>query len=80
MNFTTLIQKMKFRRPLSQATAYNRRNVFMFTLPVSEGREGETWELSNKIILFLPPHDFSLSPTLLLYFLPLSLCLQSSYG
>jgi hypothetical protein len=40
-------------RALAQATFYNRHNVFTFTLPLSEGREGETWEPSNNMVLFL---------------------------
>jgi hypothetical protein len=38
---------------MSQATASNHSNVFTSTLPLSEGREGEAWEPSDKTMLFL---------------------------
>jgi hypothetical protein len=54
-NYTsTLIQEIKIPRPLPQATAYNHPNILILTLPLSDGRAGEAWELSNKIMLFLP--------------------------
>jgi hypothetical protein len=52
---------------MSQATACNNHNDFTFILVLTEGREGEVWELSNKMMPFLPPHKKSLS--LSLYFL-----------
>jgi hypothetical protein len=55
--YLMLVQKPKIPRPLSQATASNRPNVFTFTPPLSKGRAGEASELSNKIMLFLPPHN-----------------------
>jgi hypothetical protein len=41
---STLIHKPKIRRPLSQATAHNHRNVFTLTLALSAGRAGETFQ------------------------------------
>jgi hypothetical protein len=59
---------------LSQATACNDSNAFTFTLPLPEGRSGDAWKSSNKKMIFLYLYrDFSLSPTLLLYFQPPSL-------
>jgi hypothetical protein len=42
---------------MSQATAYNHHNVFIFILVLTGGREGEAWEISYKIIHFLLPHN-----------------------
>jgi hypothetical protein len=47
--------KSKFRGPLSQATTSNNSNVFTFTLLLSEGRAGEAWEPSYKMMLFPLP-------------------------
>jgi hypothetical protein len=61
------IQKTKIPRALSQATASDRHNVFTFTRPLSEGRAGEAWEPSDKMMLspanhsLLPPTPISLS-------------------
>jgi hypothetical protein len=44
--------KSKFRGPLSQATASKHSNAFTFTLLLSEGRAGEAWEPSYKMMLF----------------------------
>jgi hypothetical protein len=41
---TTLIQKIKIPRPLSQATSSNHPNAFTFTLHLSQRRAGEAWE------------------------------------
>jgi hypothetical protein len=46
---------MKSSRPLSTAAAYNHHRVFIFTLPVSEGRTGEAWEPCNKKTPSLSP-------------------------
>jgi hypothetical protein len=64
---STLIQKIKIPRPLSQVSASNRSNIFTFTLISSEGRAGETWEPSNKSMLFIPPH-IEVSPALQMTF------------
>jgi hypothetical protein len=48
---STLTQKHKIPGPLSQATVSNHPNVFTFTLPLSEEREGESLEPSNKMKL-----------------------------
>jgi hypothetical protein len=54
----SLIEIVRIQRPLSQATASNRPNVFTFTLPLSEGRMCGAWEPSNEMMSFLPPsHD-----------------------
>jgi hypothetical protein len=45
---STLIQKIKI--PQAQS---NYRIVFTFSLPLSEGRAGEAWEPSNKMMI--PP-------------------------
>jgi hypothetical protein len=37
---STLTQKLKTPRALSQATASNRHKIFTFTLPLSEGGAG----------------------------------------
>jgi hypothetical protein len=67
-----------------EATFYY-RNVFTFTLFLSEGRAGVAWEPSHKITLFLPlwkiksltSHlDFLFTSTLHLSFLSLSLSLS----
>jgi transcription termination factor Rho len=42
-----LIQKTKILRPLSQATAHNHPNVFIFVLLLPEGQAGEAWEPSK---------------------------------
>jgi hypothetical protein len=86
-NYTsTLIQKIEIPRSLSQATDYNPHDVFTFTLPLSEGRAGEAWELSNKMkFFFLTQNKVSLTfsiivalSTFQLYLLPLclSLCIR----
>jgi hypothetical protein len=36
-------------------------NVFTFTLFLREGRMGVAWEPSNKMLLFLPPTENSVS-------------------
>jgi hypothetical protein len=54
-----LIQESKIPRPLSQATASSRPNVFTFTLPLLQGRTGEEWKPSDKMMLSplaLAPH------------------------
>jgi hypothetical protein len=40
---------------MSQATDSNHSNAFTFTLLLSEGRAGEAWESSYKIMLFPIP-------------------------
>jgi hypothetical protein len=52
---STLPQKTKIPRPLSQATASNHHNVFMSTLPLSEGRARGAWEPYNRWLCFSPP-------------------------
>jgi hypothetical protein len=47
--------KSKFRGPLSQATASKHSNAFTFTLVLWEGRAGEAWEPSYKMMLFPLP-------------------------
>jgi hypothetical protein len=77
---SSLIQKIKILPPLSQVTATDLSTVFTFTLLLLEGRAGEAWGTSNKIMpsLLLAvvshfSHDFSLSLIILLYSLPLCL-------
>jgi hypothetical protein len=55
----TLIQKTKIPRALSQATASNRPNVFSFTRPLLEGREGEASEPSVTTMPPLPKDKLS---------------------
>jgi hypothetical protein len=43
-----LIQKTKIPRSLTQAIASNHRTAFTFTLALSKGRVGGTWELKTK--------------------------------
>jgi hypothetical protein len=62
------MQKIKFSRPLSQATASNHHTVFTSTLPLSEGRAGDAWEISHKRMLFLTPQNKA-SPTFPIIFL-----------
>jgi hypothetical protein len=52
---STIIQKIKIPRSLSQASASNHSNAVTFTLPLPEGQMSGAWEPSNKIMLFLPP-------------------------
>jgi hypothetical protein len=51
------ISETKIPRPLSEATASKHSTAFTFTLLLSEGRAGEAWEPSYKMMLFLPPHN-----------------------
>jgi hypothetical protein len=73
------LRKSKFRCPCLQPLLLT---ILMSSLAhYSSGQVGEAWEPSNKTMLFLQvhsphfSHDFSLSLTLLLYFLPVSLSL-----
>jgi hypothetical protein len=73
--------------PLSHTTAYNHHNVFTFTLAYQKDERAKPGNFLTKRCSFslptmkcLSPHDFSLSPGLQLYFLPLSPSLQPSYG
>jgi hypothetical protein len=80
--------KSKFRGPISQATASKHSNAFTFMLLLSEGRAGEAWEPSYKIILFPLPTltCLSLLPGLFTFiysstfYLSLSLSLESLKG
>jgi hypothetical protein len=47
--------EIKILWPLSQATASNHSNAFTSTLLLSEGRAGEAWEPSYKMMLFPLP-------------------------
>jgi hypothetical protein len=50
MKFTVNSENYNPALPISQATAYNHQNAFTFILPLSEGREGEAWESSKKMM------------------------------
>jgi hypothetical protein len=81
-NYTsTLFQKIKIPRPLSQAPASNHPNVFTSTLPLSEWRTCEVWGPSDKIILFLPPpphNKVSLTFPVIFHFIYSSTLLRTS--
>jgi hypothetical protein len=57
------MQKIKIPRPHSQATAYNHPKVFTFTLLLSDGQMGESWEPSNKTMLLTDKIYYSIEKT-----------------
>jgi hypothetical protein len=72
--------KSKFRGPLSQATASKHSDAFTFTLLLSEGRAGEAWEPSYKIMLFPLPtiKRLSLLPGLFTFIYSSTFCFSLS--
>jgi hypothetical protein len=79
MQFTVNSRNQKFPGPLPPANTSNQPSVLTFQLPLPEGRAGDAWDTSNKMMLFLPPspltslHEF---PFLLLFYYILSLPLE----
>jgi hypothetical protein len=61
-----MIQKINIPWLVSQATAFNHSDLFIFTLVLSDVR---TWEISNEIMLFLPPSiKMSVTFTMIFHF------------
>jgi hypothetical protein len=53
---STLIQKTRIPRPLSQASSSLHPNVFIFILPLTGGQAGDGWDSPNKMMRSLPHH------------------------